>query len=561
MKLKLGHKFLIMSFLVILVSIGIVTGLGLFKIEKNSAELALQSLQHRVLTMEYFLSKEGELSIQDGRLVAGDYVIDGNEELVDQIKTIYGGTATIFRDDIRVSTNVKKDDGSRAVGTKLTGPAYDAVFKNNASFSGEVDILGVPYYTCYKPLKDSGGRTLGVLYAGVMKSEFMHNYYAMVREVVGASCVLIVFFCVLVYFYSRRITSILARVSLFADNLAKGDLQSGITISTGDELEHMAKSLDGMRVHLSGVISDISKVSMSLSSSSEQLSASSENSAGTAQSGAASTEEMTATIEEVYGGMENIDTSASHQLDCIETLRGRLAVLSEVANETSVKLRKTGENTSNINVQAETGGKLLDSMIQTMQQISSGSQEMLNITTIINDISDKINLLSLNASIEAARAGEAGRGFAVVAEEISKLADQTASSIKNIDTLIRDNNAEITSGLGKVKETVTAITNIVDGVESISSMMNSLFETIRKLEDSRLAVEQDASGVIQNADEIKTATGEQKLAMSEMVKSVSNLTDVTQGVASGAEELSSSSEEIATMAEQLRGKVDYFKIS
>jgi methyl-accepting chemotaxis protein len=559
MKLKMGSKFLIMSFLIIFISISIVMGMGLIKIERNSEHHALLSLEHRVRVMEYSLQQKGPISIKDGKLVAGDFVVDDDVELVDRVKSIFGGTATIFKGDVRVSTNVKKEDGSRAVGTRLTGAAYDTVFRDKKTYRGEVPILGTAYYTCYMPLADASGSIVGILYAGVKKEEFMNEYYAMVRDVVIASVFLLCFFCSLVFFYTKRITVILHKVTSFSKEFASGNLLCNISIKTGDELEHMADSLSEMRVHLNSVISDISKVSMQLSTSSEELSASSESSASMAQSGAASTEEMTATIEEISAGMDSIDVDASSQLDSIQQLIGRLGVLSEVAGETAAGLKQAGENSADINLQASTGQKLLDLMSQTMQQINTGSQEMLNITTIINDISDKINLLSLNASIEAARAGDAGRGFAVVAEEISKLADQTANSIKSIDTLIRGNNAEITNGLSQADQTVKAIGNIVTGVETINGMLSALHENMGKLDAARLEVENDAKSVIERADAIKSATGEQKLAMNEMVRSVSNLTEVTQSSASGSEEIASSSGEIAAMAEALRGKVDYFK--
>jgi methyl-accepting chemotaxis protein len=184
---------------------------------------------------------------------------------------------------------------------------------------------------------------------------------------------------------------------------------------------------------------------------------------------------------------------------------------------------------------------------------------MQSITSIINDISDQINLLSLNASIEAARAGEAGRGFAVVAEEISKLADATSNSIKSIDELIKNNDSEIARGLKQASDTVTSISNIVAGINRINDMMEGQIEFVRRLDDSRLMVEKDAGQVVSKAEDIKNATREQELAANEIVSVVGNITDLNQTIATGSEEIASSSQTIAKMAENLNARLDFFR--
>jgi hypothetical protein len=105
----------------------------------------------------------------------GSTKIDNNFDLVDDVVKQMGGTATIFvksgDDYVRVSTNVKKDDGSRAIGTVLdpNGKAIASIKKNEA-FYGDVDILGKPYTTGYEPIHDGSGAVIGIYYVGYMKS-------------------------------------------------------------------------------------------------------------------------------------------------------------------------------------------------------------------------------------------------------------------------------------------------------------------------------------------------------------------------------------------------------
>lgn len=94
--------------------------------------------------------------------------------LVDDVVKEAGGTATIFvksgDEFVRVSTNVKKDDGSRAIGTILDpkGKAIQAISKGEA-FYGDVDILGKPYTTGYEPIRDAAKEVIGIYYVGYKK--------------------------------------------------------------------------------------------------------------------------------------------------------------------------------------------------------------------------------------------------------------------------------------------------------------------------------------------------------------------------------------------------------
>jgi hypothetical protein len=104
----------------------------------------------------------------------GSTKMNNNFSLVDDVVKQAGGTATIFVKNgdefVRVATNVKKDDGSRAIGTILDpkGKAIASIQKNEA-FYGDVDILGKPYVTGYEPIRDSSKGVIGIYYVGYLK--------------------------------------------------------------------------------------------------------------------------------------------------------------------------------------------------------------------------------------------------------------------------------------------------------------------------------------------------------------------------------------------------------
>jgi hypothetical protein len=108
-------------------------------------------------------------------LLFGTTKMNNNFALVDEVQKEKGGTATLFvksgNEFVRVATNVKKDDGSRAIGTVLDpkGKAIVAIQKGEAYF-GEADILGKPYVTGYEPIRDAQNNVIGIYYVGYLKN-------------------------------------------------------------------------------------------------------------------------------------------------------------------------------------------------------------------------------------------------------------------------------------------------------------------------------------------------------------------------------------------------------
>jgi len=99
--------------------------------------------------------------------------INGNYDVVDEIKKASGATATVFVKDgddfVRVSTNVLTPEGKRGVGTPLArAKAYESV-KGGKEYCGDVDVLGTPFNACYRPIKDGSGAVIGATYIGYKK--------------------------------------------------------------------------------------------------------------------------------------------------------------------------------------------------------------------------------------------------------------------------------------------------------------------------------------------------------------------------------------------------------
>lgn len=326
------------------------------------------------------------------------------------------------------------------------------------------------------------------------------------------------------------------------------------------EMDELAYNVDTFISRIRSVVSDVMAIAKKLSTYSNQLSSTISSFSENAQSQAAGAEEVTATMEEIAAGIDNISNNSDYQFSSTTSMVEEFKELSELIESVGRDISTAQELSDNISGQAQSGNESLKLMNNSMGKINESSSRVSNIISIINDISDQINLLSLNASIEAARAGEQGRGFAVVADEISKLADETATSLKEIDQLIKQNEDEITQGMTNVNSTIESISMIVYAIDSISGKINEIYQAMQKQRDKNETVSQSIQDVKEKSDEVRMGSQEQKNAVNEVMKSITSINDLTQQNADGADSLANNAKEIAEMAENLEKRVDYFKV-
>jgi methyl-accepting chemotaxis protein len=197
-------------------------------------------------------------------------------------------------------------------------------------------------------------------------------------------------------------------------------------------------------------------------------------------------------------------------------------------------------------------------MKSSMDKIYASSAEMGQIILIIEEISEQINLLSLNASIEAARAGEAGKGFAVVAGEVSKLADKTASSIKGVNTLLNLNSSEIERGSEITTRAVDSFKEIINGIDNINRQMKGISEFYHEQEGVSVKVNNETEGVKKIEREITILLHELNRSIADIENDIESINENVLYNAASAEELASQMEGVKEMAVKLADEVNFF---
>ncbi|OGO20025.1 MAG: hypothetical protein A2Z14_18715, partial [Chloroflexi bacterium RBG_16_48_8] len=180
-------------------------------------------------------------------IVLAAYLFNNDFTLVDHIKEVAGvDTVTVFFGDLRVSTNVLNEDGTRAVGTRVSQEVYDVVLKQDTYYPGRAFVVNEWFITRYEPLHDHQGNVVGILYVGARESVFQALVQAFNNRVTLIALVSLFLAGILAIPFTRIITTPIADLVRATHRLAKGDMSVHVQTHGNGELAVLGRSFNRM---------------------------------------------------------------------------------------------------------------------------------------------------------------------------------------------------------------------------------------------------------------------------------------------------------------------------
>jgi len=546
LKLKLGTKALICAALVIAVNTALVAGAAYWSLASDFGERARRDIETNLRTFALAFGetfKDAKIALKDGtvsRIEIPQLPELKDHAIVDRAVSYVGGSATLFVYDdangqfVRRSTNVKKENGERAVGTQLAAdqPAQ-AVLRSGEAYQGPAVLFGKPFMTSYFPISGPAGKVIGILYVGIPMAQLDAVLAQAIQTMGIAAAFAALLVLALTTLVVRRVTKPLTSVTESLTAIAGGrndveiacddrtdeigdiartvavfknnaldrqrlrDEQSAHAVATAERRKTELRSfVDAFQTSVGGIIDNVLNSSGEFESVARQL-----------------TQTARATAE-LSGRSAGASETAS------EHVKSAAIASDELAGAIAEITRRVQES-NGIAAEAVKQAAATD---QRINELSEAGARIGDVVKLITSIAEQTNLLALNATIEAARAGDAGRGFAVVAQEVKTLAGQTAKATEEIGSqianmqLATEESVAAIKAIGQTIERISGIATSISGaVEQQRAATQNIAQSVRSAASGTADVVSNIRNAAQGADE----TGESSNRMFTSAKALS----------------------------------------
>lgn len=407
--------------------------------------------------------------------------------------------------------------------------------------SMEVKLNGKKYVYIYAPVEKTGIMICALIpRSNLMGQVGTIKYITVFMVILAAGAALVIG-----TFISAGISKTVKTMTTGLSDVTAGDLTKNFTTKREDEFKILTVSLNSMIENMRTLMQDMKKFGGKVNELSIDVS---EKTAAVSTS----MEGISAAMDEVAKGVQNQaeDTENSNEKmldfsDNINAVTDKTAAMGETANRAIDAVEKGKVIVQDLSGKSDTTVSLTKVLVEDIDAVQKGSEEIKGFVDVINSIAGQTNLLSLNASIEAARAGEAGRGFAVVAEEIRKLADQSRES--------GDKIREIVENIGSTTDKTTVSAKKAE--DMVNAQAKALSQTVEVFGMIQICVEELVEGI-----RVITARLEKIVEEKEMVQgSIQNISAVSEEVAASTQEVTATISEQVTVIQNLKHEVGKLK--